>query len=90
MDTPSSYQLSGYSAVGSVADVVCVAVGVRRDEIYCQLCAQVTKNASADSAGKGWQLHALCAGCFLPSREVSALMYSVIIIIIIIIVLFAQ
>jgi len=51
----------------------------------------VTKNASADSAGKGWQLHALCAGCFLPSREVSGLMYSVvIIIIIIIIVLFAQ
>lgn len=50
-----------------------VAVGVMRrelrDEIYCQLCAQVTKNSTSDSCLKGWQLHALCAGCFMPSHD---------------------
>ena len=43
-----------------------------RDEIYCQLCAQVTKNPTPENCAKGWQLHALCAGCFLPSREVES------------------
>lgn len=40
-----------------------------RDEIYCQLCCQVTKNPSPDSAKKGWMLHALCTSCFMPSEE---------------------
>ena len=41
------------------------------DEIYCQLCCVITKNPSADSRNKGWMLHLLCAGCFLPSLEVT-------------------
>lgn len=40
-----------------------------RDEIYCQLCCVVTKNPSVESRHRGWMLHLLCAGCFLPSIE---------------------
>ena len=54
------------------ADAACVFERCR-DEIYCQLCCVVTKNPSVDSRIRGWMLHLLCAGCFLPSIDVSAL-----------------
>jgi len=46
----------------------------RSDEIYCQLCCVVTNNPSVESRQRGWMLHLLCAGCFLPSIKVSILL----------------
>lgn len=42
-----------------------------RDEIYCQICKQLTDNKSQKSTNRGWVLLSICLGIFPPTERLT-------------------
>ncbi|XP_051985329.1 unconventional myosin-VIIb-like [Xyrauchen texanus] len=47
-----------------------------RDEIYCQICKQLTDNRSQKSINRGWVLLSICLGIFPPTERLTMYLQS--------------
>ncbi|KAI4877996.1 hypothetical protein NFI96_012181, partial [Prochilodus magdalenae] len=47
-----------------------------RDEIYCQICKQLTKNPVQQSRNNGWILLSICLGIFPPTEQLKKYLQS--------------
>jgi hypothetical protein len=74
-DYPTRLSQKKYDALPSKAIQMAIDNRELRDELYCQLMKQTNKNPRDSSNEKGWELMALCAGCFLPQDEMLDRLY---------------
>uniref|UniRef100_A0AAQ5YMR0 Myosin VIIAa n=1 Tax=Amphiprion ocellaris TaxID=80972 RepID=A0AAQ5YMR0_AMPOC len=62
-------ELQALQGEGEVRSLSFIAFISAPDEIYCQICKQLSQNPSKSSHARGWILISLCVGCFAPSDK---------------------